>query len=666
MTWQETLKRAGFPAPVMVIDFETYYDSEYHLGKDAKALSVAEYVTDPRFEFHGFGLRILNHKWESLGRRFIPKPKIYAAMKKLTGEFGDNFEGCTVVAANGKFDFLILAEKFGLYPSFTVDVEDLVRFYDARMETKLRKAGPYFGLPSKGDTLQFKGKHFEEIDLAAMSAYCLNDIEIEEGLFKRLLLIVQNPEIELRLAAHTLGLYLKPRIVYDFELAKSLKVQMREQIDLAVKDALPYLNADDPVKQLSGDLSFVRLLLSLIPAIPTKPGKPSKNMIPLTGVGRIPALAKTDDGLKELLNHSNETVRALTMARVAVSSWPNHISRINKMERQARASGGLVRVPLKYYGAHTGRWSGEEGVNLGNLGGAGRGKAINKLIGQVRHTMRAPDLDTLILCDAEQVEARDLAKYAEQVDLVQGFAQGQDIYSEFATDLFQKKVWKPADDDDSPEAKRATIDRGFGKDAVLGCGYGMGADKFYERCLANETLRPLFDSGEYDRDFIGRLIKTYRTKYSCIPEFWGRVERAWRLATKYGNVETVGQLCFWHKAGTTFLQLPSGRILRYRHARVTSTDELRYHDGSLWGGSLTENIVQATCRDYLAYWILRIEDELHCPVVHHVYDETITLVSLNEAEQRAKEIKAIMSTGPAWAVGMPFAAKASISPFYKK
>jgi DNA polymerase I-like protein with 3'-5' exonuclease and polymerase domains len=99
---------------------------------------------------------------------------------------------------------------------------------------------------------------------------------------------------------------------------------------------------------------------------------------------------------------------------------------------------------------------------------------------------------------------------------------------------------------------------------------------------------------------------------------------------------------------------------------VNAKDELHYHDGKLWGGSLTENIVQSTCRDYLGGWILNIEQMLHCPVVHHVYDETITMVPENQAEHYKKQIEAIMSAGPAWADDMPFKAESSISPFYKK
>jgi len=696
-TWQEALEEAKMPASVLVIDFESFYDGSYHLGRDKAALSTCEYVADSRFELHGFGLQILNHKWSSLGPRFIPQPKVQGALDKLTKEFGSALHNVTVVAANCKFDGLILAEKYGLFPPFTIDIQDLARYYNSRMSHKLKDLAPKFGLPHKGETSQFKGKHFAEIDLKAMENYCLNDVNLEVELFKRLLPIIDNIEIEAKLMRHTLGLYLRPKAIFDFELASRIRKDMQEQIDLAVKDVAGVIMCDiglDEMDQeaawgsdcwrdivipeLSGDISFARLIQRALPAgesLPVKPGKPSKNMIPITGEGMIPAFSKTDDGCKALLDHKDPTVKALMAARMAVSSWPNHIGRINKMAAQAHVSCGFTRVPLVYYGCHTGRWSGDEGVNLGNLGGSGRGKAINKLIGEVRHTIRAEPGSVFVLCDAKQIEARDLAHYAGQQDLLEGFRNNADIYSEFATDLFQVKVWNPSDEEKkTPEGKRAEIYRGFGKDAILGCGYGMGCDKFYARCLANDVLRPLFDSGEYDKEFVGRLIRTYRTKYAFIPEFWDAVERAWRVATRYHREETVGRLSFWNEDDTTFLRLPSGRILWYHGSRVNSSGELSSESsvtvlnprGKLWGGSLTENIVQSTCRDYLGSWILQIESDLHMPVVHHVYDETITMVPEDQAENFKTRIVEIMSRGPEWAGDMPFAADPKISPFYKK
>ena len=111
-------------------------------------------------------------------------------------------------------------------------------------------------------------------------------------------------------------------------------------------------------KEISGNISFVELLTATGVQVPMKAGKR----------GLIAALAKDDDGLKELKRHADPRVRALIAARQSVKSNPLHQKRLISMSRQARAAGGLLPVPLNFYGASTGRWSGGEGINLQNLG----------------------------------------------------------------------------------------------------------------------------------------------------------------------------------------------------------------------------------------------------------------------------------------------------------
>jgi DNA polymerase len=510
--------------------------------------------------------------------------------------------------------------------------------------------------------------------------------------------IVKNPKLELWLAAHTLRLFTRPTAHFDFDLASRIRADMQEEIDRAIADIAPWImeqlgfTEEDIAEatelgvvgeivqeELSKNLRFCKYLLDLGVDIPTKPGKPSKNMIPMTGEGMIPALAKDDEGTKLLIGHEDDTVRQLMQGRLAVKSWPNWIGRIDKLEAQARASRGLVRVPLKYYGAHTGRFSGEEKVNLGNLGGSGRGKEISKLIGEIRHTICAPPGCLFILVDSAQIEARKLAWLAGQLDLLDEFRNDGDPYSTLASQLFGCRVWKWRDDDveEYPgQKKKITIYRGFGKDAILGCGYGMGASTFYDRCYANDELRPHFDSGEFDVRFIQNLIDTYRTTYPKIPEYWRRVERAWWLATKYKEPQDVdGRVHFWHKDGTTFMRLPSGRIMRYFDAKVNAKNELRSSTcktqnnpaGKLWGGTITENIDQAASRDALVFWIQEVE-KAGVHVVHHVYDEIIAVAPECDAESVMNTMMDIMETKPDWAEGVPYKAKGEgkISPYYVK
>jgi len=696
--WHEQLEAAGFPTKVLVIDFESYYGDDLTLDTTKKGgVSIVEYVTHADFELTGCGFGEMTPQHGRCKPWFVTGPDVEAELRKLCKLYGKNLEDVTVVAKNCKFDMLILAVKFGILPPYTVDCDDLTRTFDSRMKKGMKDAAPVFGIGIKGETAQFKNLHYQEIiDKGlhpALETYTLNDIDIEQQWIEKLLPIVDNPHIELPLAAHTLQLYTRPRLTFDFNLCESLVADMQEEIERSLRDITPWVlinsgfdeedvdlafECDAWVELVSDiigkDLRFVPLLMKALPdgdEVPIKDGKPGKNMKLLLGHDdKIPALAKNDDGCKWLIAHSDPTVSALMAARQALNSWPGHIKRLTNMKNQARASGGKFRIPLKYHGAHTARWSGEQQVNTANLGGTGRGQAIAKSVSQVRHTITAPVGCDLALVDAAQIEARNLAWYAGQDDLLELFGSGGDPYSDLAADIFQCKVWKWQDGDVEEykgQKGKVKIYRGFGKDAILGCGYGMGWFKFLTNCLQNDALRPMFDSGEYDEDFIKGLINTYRTKYHCIPGFWKAVERAWRKATMFKKDVQCGRLLFTHsKKGTTYITLPSGRRLRYRNAKVTRKDELKHRHGTLWGGSITENIVQATCRDFLAEWILELEREHDKRVVHHVYDEIIVVDSKKKIEDTMNLMIDVMSHGPEWADGMPFAAEGQVCNHYTK
>lgn len=426
--------------------------------------------------------------------------------------------------------------------------------------------------------------------------------------------------------------------------------------------------AENLLKIVRSNKLFPKILRELLgdESLPMKQGK--KKM--------IPALAKTDEGLQQLLNHPNEKVRQLCEARLAAKSWPTWIKRIENMEKQSNCCDNKLPIALHYYGGHTGRFSGGEGLNFQNMGGRGRGTPTHPLIQSMRQLLVAPKGNKFFIVDFAQIEARVLAWLAGQNDLVEGFKNGQDIYSEFATFLFGCDVRKPIDTDTPGEMQLHKIRRGFGKDAILGCGYGMGTNKFFDNCRKNIDLRPLFDSGEYDWDFIHKLIQTYRSKYAKIPAFWREIEKAFRIVTKYPgeqrfynshiNPDTgVPWLSLWNDNGKTYIQLPSGRILYYRHAKVDGK-QIKYHWGHLWGGSLTENIVQAIARDIMAESILRLEYEGY-KIVLHVHDELVILVPEKQATEFIGDcIIDTMCENPDWASGLPIDAEGDFSERYKK
>ena len=666
MTWQDILKKAGFPTTAIVLDFETYFDTDYSLKK----MSTVEYVCDERFEITGLGYQVLD---EISGlRTFCAPSSVETMLHTLEVIYGkQDLKNATIVGQNNKFDHLILREKFGITPKFTVDLIDLERIWDAQSKHKLEAMAKRWGAPSpKGDTNQFKGFHWADMTPEMqqdLEEYCKNDIEIESFLFQKLLpTVITQPEIELPLANQTLQLYLKPQIVIDFDLGEDLKKKMRLE---AIKPRMELRKRGIKAsrKWISGNIKFKALLEAFLPDGESVPMKQGKNEM-------IPAFAKDDEGLKQLLAHPDENVRLLIESRIAMKSWPLHSKRVDNLMGQARARGGKIGAPLSFHSAHTGRWGGAEKINLQNLGGRGRaGAGTHPLIQAVRGMLTAPDGYVFGLNDYSQIQARILPWLAAQDDLVRGFANGEDIYSAFATELFKSPVRKPKETDPGPVNKLLTIRRGFGKDAILGCGFGMGTNRFFERCRANNDLRPMFDSGEYDWDFIDKLIKLYRSRYSKIPTFWEDVEKAWAFVTKYpGQTSILGALTFYHKDNATYIQLPSGRYLRYPGARVKAkggcygSDSLSYRwNKNCWGGFLTENIVQAVEVDVFGPALLRLE-AAGFNIVLHGHDEIVCLFKESEAEEKLKEMAEIMVEVPTWAAGLPIAVEGELTKRYKK
>jgi len=74
-----------------------------------------------------------------------------------------------------------------------------------------------------------------------------------------------------------------------------------------------------------------------------------------------------------------------------------------------------------------------------------------------------------------------------------------------------------------------------------------------------------------------------------------------------------------------------------------------------YGGMWTENVVSAISRDLLAAAMQRLEQHQY-RIVMHVHDECIAEVP--EGFGSTEEFTRLMITAPAWALGLPIAAKA--------
>lgn len=681
--YQDILASAGFPTDVLVLDFETFFDKTYNLRK--REMSHVEFIADPRFEVIGMG-----HSAHDGRIGFSRQKAVGSTLLYLQQAFGPNLERCTVVGHNLYFDALILDMVYGITPRYTTDTLDLSRHLDARDRHSLEHLAKKYGAPKpKGDTKQFEGLHAADMtpeQWAAMSEYCRGDIEITAFLLKKFLPMITRPDVELRIAAQNLRMFVEPRIKVDADLGAELLEGMNHEIDSAVAAARATgIWVEQPAKittrtcrppvvrlieqdDICKDSTFVKLLAKALPEGEQVPTKPDKNGKP------IPALAKTDDACSYLLSHSSPAVRALMEARKATDSWRSHIKRVRRLLSQASCRDGWLGIPLNYYGGHTGRGSGAGGINAQNFGA----RDVHPLVKRVGSMLVAPDGWTMGTGDLSQIEARVIAWLAGQTDLVEQFARGEDVYSDFAQNqIFHEETRKPRVGDSPELVKALEIRRNFGKEVTLACGFGMGGATFHARCLNNKSLRPLFDAGTYDLAFCDRLVKLYRCRYTKIVTLWSELQRAWKFVTKYrGESSTVchngHEIKFYSDGDTTAMQLPSGRCMFYPHSRVSAHDELSYTTGVpktkyyIYGGKIAENVTQAVARDVFMEGSLRCEDA-GFPIVFRVHDQLITLIPEDEnANLKLAEMHALQCELPEWANGLPVATEGKLTRRYEK
>lgn len=668
--WQDILALAGLPTEAIVLDLESYFDKEYNLTK----LSGVEYVMDPRFEVTALGYRYLTAAQSDC----VAPNGVIPLLDWWRQTWGLNLEGVTVIGQNLKFDALVLRECYGITPKYTVDILDLSRHLDARDRHSLEHLAQKYRTPTpKGDTSQFMGLHWEAmtpVQRVILRDYCLNDVDIETYLFKALLPRITRPEVELRLANQTLRQYLVPQIKIDIDLGRRLVVDMRTELQRTVDAVnalsvrvvtpgkwtkrLPTVTAVT-VADISKDGTFLALLRAALPAGEAIPMKQGKKKL-------IPALAKTDEQLDYLLSHPCPEVRALMEARKATDSWPTHISRVGRLIAQAAARGGFMGAPLTYYAAHTGRYGGTGGTNFQNFGA----RDVHELVKQVGQMLTAPEGYDLGTGDLSQIEARVVAWFAGQEDLLQAFAQGRDVYSEFGTEcLYHKEVRKPRKADPPAVYQTMFNRRTASKETILGAGFGMGGTRFYQYCKEKPTLRVALDAGDLTQQLCHRAIAVYRQRYSMIPKLWQEVEKAWRFVARYPDQRAVVShygrtLMFWNENGTVTVQLPSGRCLFYPCARANINGECAYRWGHLWGGSMVENIVQATARDVFVEGLLRLEDA-GFNGLFSVHDQAIVLLPAGDTAGLT-EMHRLQTVVPVWATGLPIAVEGELCPAYHK
>ena len=596
---------------ILTIDFETYYDRAFSLSK----LTTEAYIRDELFEVIGVSVQIDDSSASS--------STWFSGTKKETQEFLNQFdwENSLTVAHNAMFDMAILNWRFGIKPARIADTLSMARaIHGTQVGGSLRALTDYYGIGKKGtEVLNALGKHradFSEEELEAYAGYCKNDTAITYKLFK-CLMAEGFPIAELKLIDLTLRMFTEPVLQVGTFLLETHLEELKE------KKAEWLGKAGVTREQIMSNPQFAELLKAQGVIPPTK--------VSLTTGKETLAFAKTDEAFQALREHENPIVQILVGARLGVKST---IEETRTERFIGIGNRGTLPIPLRYYAAHTGRWGGDDKINMQNLP---RGSIL-------KNAMLAPQGALFLDCDSSQIEARTLAWLAEQDNLVDTFARGEDVYKVMASSIYGK-----------PEDEITKDERFIGKTTILGCGYGMGAAKFQAQLKSMGV--------ELEQDECERIIRIYRTANPAITRLWRTCNEALTAMVRDQNV-TLGRGGLLEVEGKDGIRLPNGLYIKYPNLRQrvdeeTGRQELVYDTkkgrsvipNRIYGGKVVENLCQALARIIIGHHLLLVAKKYK--VVMTVHDAVGCIAPEQEAEQAMEYIYHCMRQTPDWAEELP-------------
>jgi DNA polymerase len=607
---------------IFCIDFETYYSQTFSLSK----ITTEEYVRSPEFETIGFAIQCHSRQEEGGAPHWYSGTK--AQLKAVLDKY--DLPNNLVVAHNAMFDMAILNWQFDIKPKAIVDTLSMARaIHGTEVGGSLAKLAEHYGLGVKGtEVLNALGKRridFNAEDLAKYGEYCKNDVVLTMDLFEKL--SADFPPIELRLIDLTIRMFTEPSLELNVEA-------LRDHLDLIKKKKEAFMASIEADKeQVMSNDKFAELLKFMGVEPPTK-------VSPATG-RQTWAFAKTDEGFKALLEHPMDGVQLLAAARLGVKSTLEE----TRTERFIGiADRGLLPIPLRYYAAHTGRWGGDDKVNLQNLP---RGS-------ELKFAIRAPSGYKIIDSDSSQIEARTLAWLAEQNDLVDAFERGEDVYKIMASSIYVKAQEEISKDE-----------RFVGKTTILGCGYGMGSKKFQAQL---KTFNVEIEDGEANR-----IIQVYRETYDWIPQLWRQAGLALD-AIMADQTTVLGRKGVLTVEGRKGIRLPNGLYIKYPNLRKLRNeqgkDEYVYDTrkgkavipNRIYGGKVIENVCQALARIIIGEQMLQVAKKYK--VVMTVHDAIACVVPEQEAEAGQEYVEMCMKMRPKWAQELPLNCESGVGRSY--
>lgn len=602
---------------LVTLDFETFYSKEFSLTK----LTTEEYVRSPEFEVIGVAVKVNDGEpeWGSGTQK---------QLKNWLEQF--NLGNCMVLAHNAMFDGAILNWHFGIRPALWLDTLCMGRaIHGVEVSGSLAALAVREGVGQKGDeVLNAIGMHradFTEERLAKYGDYCINDVELTHRLFQKML--PRFPKKELKLIDTTLRMFTEPVLTLDTSMLDAHLAEVKD------KKARALLDSGVTVEELMSNQKFAEALRNLGVEPPMKTS--------LTTGKQTLALAKNDEEFTKLAAHEDWRVQALVAGRLGVKSTLEETRTQRFIEIAER---GALPVPIKYYAAHTGRFGGDDKINLQNL--PSRGVNANKL----KLAICAPEGHSIIDADSSQIEARVLAWLAGQDDLVQAFANKEDVYKKMASAIYGK-----------PESEIAKSERFVGKTTILGAGYGMGAVKFQTQLQAMGATVTM--------DEARRIVDIYRKTNPAVTALWRQAQNV-LVGLSRGEAAPLGKEGVLSvNPNESAIVLPNGLLMRYDDLKLNEGEkgiEFSYKTRKgrtrIYGGKVIENVCQALARCIIGDQMMHIAKRYK--VVLTVHDAVACVVPDDQLAEGQAYVEQCMRWTPKWAEGLPLDCESGVGKRY--
>jgi DNA polymerase I-like protein with 3'-5' exonuclease and polymerase domains len=605
---------------IVTIDFETFYDTGFSLSR----MTTEEYIQDDQFQVIGVAIKINDDKTEWY---------IGDDCAKALAEI--DWANSMLLCHNTQFDGAILKWYYGFEPAGYFDTLSIARaLHGINAGGSLKALAERYKLGEKGtEVVDAKGmrlEDFPEHQLRQYGVYCKNDVKLTYDLFK--VISMGFPVDELKLIDITLKMFISPTLQLDTEILKIRLQEVKQGKTLLLEGLMKKLACDSAEavrKKLASNKQFAELLCQMGVPCPMK-------ISPTTGKETY-ALAKNDTGFMALTEHEDVFVQELCNVRLGTKSTMEE-ARIERFISIATRNNNQLPIPLKYYGAHTGRWAGIDKVNFQNLPSRDKKKKA------LKNAILPPDGHVIMNVDSSQIEARILVWLAGQHDVVEQFRKGEDVYSVFASKVFNREV-----------SKKTPTERFIGKTCVLGLGYGTGAKKL------QHTLKTSPPGADLSDQECQRIVKVYRDVNHEVIKLWDKCDKALKFMASWPEGKPFYYLDNRKSILVTpgGLRLPNGLYIYYPDLEWKTDESVRggyvyksrHGQVNIWGGAMVENVVQALARIVVGEQMIAI-NERYKPVLT-VHDAIICTAPKDEAQEALDFLMAEMSKAPAWAEGLP-------------